>query len=219
MNQLNLNSSDQGSHSGPALFLTYRIYGALPRETMRRIAVEKRHLANETRSDESPGERARRIDKILFAMADDALDTAHTNPRWLDNTLVAEAIQENLFFHANKSYRLWAFVVMPNHVHALVEPIKQLGQHAELVPDSSQIVHSLKSFTAHRANEILNRKGVFWETATYEQWIRDAAEFSRTIEYIERNPVKARFVSSPKKWLWSSAANAREADGTCANRK
>lgn len=213
-------SLPNGQPRGATLFLTYRIYGSLPREAMKKLAYENHRLKTEPpRPNESPRDRALREDKALFAIADDALDSTRRNPQWLSNDSIAQAILENLFFHAEKSYSLWAFTVMPNHVHVLLEPLNAASANLKEEDAStvSQITHTLKSFTAHRANEILKHKGAFWEAASYDQWIRDASEFARTVEYIERNPVKARLVNSPMKWRWSSATFARAADGTCLN--
>ena len=85
---------------------------------------------------------------------------------------------------------------MPNHVHTLLLP---------MVPPS-RLLQSLKGFTAREANKILQRTGEpFWQRESYDHWVRDAAESQRIAAYIEQNPVKARFSSSPVDYLWSSA--------------
>ncbi len=59
------------------------------------------------------------------------------------------------FFHFDgERYRLIAWVVMPNHVHVLIELLEgyPLGE----------VIHSWKSYTANKANEILGRQDRFW---------------------------------------------------------
>jgi REP element-mobilizing transposase RayT len=197
----------------------------LPIEVLQRLAEEKQRLSKELpRAGESRRERALRVGKRLFALVDNALDTSRSGPKWLTDNAVAEILIENLFYHAEQLFRLWAFVVMPNHVHLLIEPLtisKDLGN--ELNDDDfiavSRITHALKSYTAKRANLALNREGTFWQEESYDHWIRDEKEFSRVILYIENNPVKAGLVNSPEKWRWSSAAFERGDDGACVNRR
>lgn len=207
---------------GAILFLTYRLYGSLPREAYERLAEEKRRFENGLPNpDESRRDRAWRTGKELFAFADVALDSAERNPQWLLRADVAEIVLENLFFRNEKLYRLWAFVIMPNHVHALLEPLGKASNPIFGEEDSAAvapITHALKSFTAHRANEILNREGAFWEAESYVYWILEANEFTQLVEYIENNPVKAGIVRSPKQWRWSSAAFERAKNGNCTNR-
>jgi hypothetical protein len=72
-------------------------------------------------------------------------------------------------------------------------------------------MHSVKGFTARRANQILGRVGVpFWQKEFFDHWIRNEREFERVRAYIEGNPVAA---GDPEEYPWSSAAagNKQEA--------
>ena len=46
---------------------------------------------------------------------------------------------------------------------------------------------SHKSYTAHEANKMLNRKGQFWMQEYFDRYIRDDAHFRNTVRYIENN--------------------------------
>jgi hypothetical protein len=46
----------------------------------------------------------------------------------------------------------------------------------------------------------------FWQDESYDRLVRDTEEFYRTMQYIERNPVRAGLVSAPELYPWSSAA-------------
>jgi REP element-mobilizing transposase RayT len=67
------------------------------------------------------------------------------------------------------------------------------------------IVHSWKSFTSQRVNQILGRSGDFWFRECFDRFIRDEQHFVNAVVYIEQNPVKARLVGVPEEWRWSSA--------------
>jgi REP element-mobilizing transposase RayT len=127
------------------------------------------------------------------------LDQANTGPLWLKDSRIAGTVVETLRFgeSALRLYKLHAFVVMPNHVHALFTPRAPL----------SPITRTIKGFTARRANRILGRSGSrFWQDESFDHWIRNEASFRRVIAYIESNPVKAGLVRQASDWPWSSAS-------------
>jgi len=116
---------------------------------------------------------------------------------WLRDERIAALVENALLHFDGQRYRLIAWCVMPNHVHGLIETL-------DAWPLAS-ILHSWKSYTAHIANEILRRSGDFWFREYYDRFIRDERHFRSAVTYIERNPVKARFVRLPEEWRWSSA--------------
>lgn len=115
---------------------------------------------------------------------------------------VARAVQDALWFGHGRRYRLRAFVVMPNHVHAVLTLLP--GQ------STSTVVRTIKSYSAREANRILGRSGRFWQVEVFDRLIRNSDQLARTVEYVEWNPVKAKLVEDPKSFAFSSAfpANA-----------
>jgi carbamoylphosphate synthase large subunit/REP element-mobilizing transposase RayT len=93
-------------------------------------------------------------------------------------------VSETLQHFDRDRYLLDAYVVMPNHVHALVKPI---GQHS-----MADILHSWKSFTANAINRALDREGTVWMRETFDAIVRDEAHLDACRDYIEQNPQKAR---------------------------
>jgi putative transposase len=78
----------------------------------------------------------------------------------------------------------------------------------------SSIMHSLKSYTANRANELLGRTGQFWQHESYDHWIRDLDELERIVMYVMQNPVQAGLCATPTDWAYSSAYDRFEIDGS-----
>jgi REP element-mobilizing transposase RayT len=115
---------------------------------------------------------------------------------WLKDSTIAALIENAMLHFDGERYRMLAWCVMPNHVHAVLEPIKgnRLGT----------IVQTWKSFSAKKANSVLDRSGPFWHKDYFDRFIRDEGHLARTVEYVERNPVKAGLASTPSAWLWSS---------------
>lgn len=127
---------------------------------------------------------------------DRLLDTVTSGPRSLRQPEIARVVVEAIGYREPEQYDLHNFVVMPNHVHILVTP---------RVP-VSQLMQSLKRFTAREANRILGLTGQpFWQDESYDRLVRDEREFVRIARYIERNPVTAGLVAEPEHFAWSSA--------------
>ena len=106
-------------------------------------------------------------------------------------------VEENWLHFDGQHYRLLAWVVMPNHVHALLE----IGSGYRL----DRIVHSWKSYTAKKANRLLARTGSFWAPEYFDRFMRDDEHLARTTAYIEGNPVKAGLCENATDWQFSSA--------------
>ena len=88
---------------------------------------------------------------------------------------------------------------MANHIHVLITP------HVEV----SKLMHSLKRFTARKANQILCLTGQpFWQDESYDRLVRDELECRRITNYIEMNPVKAGLVTTREAFPWSSAGKS-----------
>ncbi|HEX4961909.1 MAG TPA: transposase [Thermoanaerobaculia bacterium] len=116
---------------------------------------------------------------------------------WLRDERIAALVENALLHFDDQRYHLIAWCIMPNHVHGLIE----MQENWTL----GSIVHSWKSYTAHRANQILRRSGEFWFREYHDRFIRDDAHFARAVRYIEHNPVKGKLVRLPEEWRWSSA--------------
>jgi REP element-mobilizing transposase RayT len=109
---------------------------------------------------------------------------------------IARLVEDGLRWFHGVRYELRAWVVMPNHVHALFR--------VEATP-MSEIVESWKKHTARLANRLLGRGGAFWAADYWDTYMRDAEQESQSYHYVENNPAKAGLVRDPKDWAWSSA--------------
>jgi REP element-mobilizing transposase RayT len=106
-------------------------------------------------------------------------------------------IAETLLRFSDDKYKLPAWVIMPNHVHLLLTPKADVPL--------AEIMHSLKSYTAHQANKILNRVGKFWSKEYFDRYMRDYEHYVKTIAYIENNPVKAGLCKNASDWRFGGA--------------
>lgn len=125
-----------------------------------------------------------------------ALDLG-SGPTYLKDPRIARLIAETLVKFDDTKYDLLSWVIMPNHGHLL------LKNRAPFT--LSEVMHSIKGFTASEANKILGRAGRFWSPDYFDRFIRDRVHLSRAKKYIEENPVKAGLCATPEEWPWGSA--------------
>ena len=132
-----------------------------------------------------------------FAWMDRYLDHTRKGPFYLRRPEVAEAVVETLHYcQCSLAYfELDSFVVMPNHVHLLVNP------HVS----PTILLRSLKSYSARQANRLIGRSGPFWQRESYDHVVRNEKELCGIRAYIENNPVRALLARKPGDYPYSSA--------------
>jgi REP element-mobilizing transposase RayT len=190
---------------GSAHFVTYRLADSIPTQLLRRWRTDRERLIRLSCDLPVPEQAEHRLQahREFFRHYDDYLDR-HCGVRWLADERVAAAIRENLYHRNGSKYQLLSYCIMPTHVHVLLQPFI-VGQAASLPhektasivsdeqPDGASplaaIMHSLKSYTANRANELLERQGIFWQDESYDHWVRDIDELERIVNYIRANAV------------------------------
>jgi REP element-mobilizing transposase RayT len=117
-----------------------------------------------------------------------------------DRTLALNAIR----FWDGRKWHVYAAVVMPDHVHALVRPLPLdvTDPAAAEFHNLSELTRGVKGYSSYRINRRQGRAGTFWQDESYDHIIRDDQEFEETWAYIIYNPVKAGLVETPEAYLW-----------------
>jgi hypothetical protein len=134
--------------------VVFRLCDSLPSEVLRQWIMEREDIvktASQAGRDLSESERQRLA--VLYAeKVEKWLDSGY-GACWLKDERIASIVRDALAHFDGPRYTLLAWCVMPNHVHAVLRPAA--GHNV------ADILHSWKSFTAKKANEILNRSGEF----------------------------------------------------------
>jgi len=160
------------------IFLTWRLADSLPLTKIRQWKADRQKFF-----DENPEPWS---DEVHIAYRKQFTDEIEA---WLDRghgacdlkiPRIRDIVSAALHHFDGERYELNSYVVMPNHIHAL---LRILGDHK--LPD---VVRSLKSFTAKRANKELEREGAFWQRDYYDRLIRTPKHLHWARKYIERNP-------------------------------
>jgi REP element-mobilizing transposase RayT len=113
--------------------------------------------------------------------------------KWLDAGMgscalarpdVREEVRKSLLYFDGSHWTLHAAVIMPTHVHCLIEPLGDFPL--------SKVMMSIKTASARRANGCLGKNGRFWQEESYDRIVRSEAQYAHFVRYIQANPVKAR---------------------------
>ena len=169
--------------------ITFRLADSLPAMKLKHLE-EKLLLVPEIRRDI---ERRKGIERWLDARKGCCA---------LGNPEAAAYVEKSLLHFDGDRYRILAWVIMPNHVHVLVDPQSPIPS----------IVHGWKSFTARWLLKHNERLGLgipdlhrVWMREYWDRFIRDDDHLRATVDYIHRNPVKAGWCGEMRDWRWSSA--------------
>ncbi len=105
---------------------------------------------------------------------------------------ICDALQDQ---RRKEILRLHAFVIMPDHWHAVFS----LGDKLTL----SDVVHAMcrsASFPSRQRGERLA-----WQVGFHDHKVRAEEKLTDVVAYVEANPVNAALVGDAAGWRWSSA--------------
>jgi len=177
---------------GGTYFVTWNLHDALPKEVRQRIDIERMQLyesIERLRGKPTPAE-SQRIQRVFRARVEETLDENHGECVLRMND-AAKTVANALTHFDTDRYELLAWCVMPNHVHVAFV----LGANAKL----DAVLKSWKGYTARVINQCLGRAGTLWQEDYFDRLIRNSRQLSRTVSYIESNPITAGL----RQWQWT----------------
>src|SRR6266511_3392849 len=153
------------NREGARYFFTFRLVDSLPKDVLLKYQAERaerlqrfyaqKEAEKKTGSALCLTDTLDKIERDYFRKLEQYLDKAH-GACWLRRPAIADLVADALGFFADERYRLDAWVVMPNHMHAVLWP---MPNHT-----LSRVVQSWKRHTAREANKLLHRTGeTFWQ--------------------------------------------------------
>jgi putative transposase len=115
--------------------------------------------------------------------------------------------------HNRGLFLLFAYVVMPHHVHLLLQPevpvqkvltaIKRPFSYSALryIKQSDLNIYQQLEISSGR-----NSNHRFWlKGGGYDHWVTKDESLHEIATYIQNNPVRWGLVDEPEEWKWSSA--------------
>jgi len=189
---------------GVCAFVTMRLADSLPEAVLsEHEAARKRWLAMRGWDEElpesfvldqlSPLERQafrRFASSRIHRSLDKGLGTCV-----LRNPDVRVMVEECLRFGNGSTYSLYAFVIMPNHLHLLLQPMPGQSMKA--------LLSTMRKVSARHVNRHVGREGALWQSEPFDHLVRSRHWYDRYRTYIRLNPARARLPTDAYSW-WQS---------------
>jgi REP element-mobilizing transposase RayT len=169
--------------------ITFNLFDALPRAELERIENERKIRIAELERLKQRGSPAElhAINELIRERIEETLDTG-CGSCFMNNESVARIVANAITFFNNERYDLYAWCVMPNHVHVIAQIFDRLDR----------VLESWKSYSAKEANKVLGRTGKFWQDDYWDRLVRNPDDLQKKIKYVLNNPAKAGLYN----WKW-----------------
>jgi len=132
-----------------------------------------------------------------FSQYDSLLDKSESARIDISREPYLSITKQAIHHYAGKRYELYAFCIMPNHLHLIVKPmLKDITNYYSL----NEITLSIKSYTAHAIKKFNKHIDKVWQTESYDHVIRDEKELLKLLEYVINNPVEAGLADNWESW-------------------
>lgn len=137
-------------------------------------------------------------------------------PVFIERRYINSLIESLSYCRANKGLQLFAYVVMPNHLHliaaapdlhSMMRDYKRFTSrtiHEQLVADGRKTILECLERGAQRARRE-HGEFSFWEDGFHPQAISSRGVFEQKLRYLHENPVRKGLVAKPEDWWCSSA--------------
>jgi REP element-mobilizing transposase RayT len=110
-------------------------------------------------------------------------------------------VLEHCLYEDKRRIQLFAAVVMPDHVHLLLNVLPDERGWPYTLPT---ILKSIKGVSSRNVNEALNWCSPIWQEESFDHVLRSQESFEEKLEYVRQNPVRRGLVRRPEDypWLW-----------------
>jgi putative transposase len=135
-------------------------------------------------------------DRIFFVTT----NTHFRQPIFRREATAKLLIETLAHYHAQNKFLLHEFIIMPDHVHALLTPAEEISLE--------RAMQFIKGGFSYR----LQFRGPVWQASFTNHRVRDAQDYEHHREYIRMNPVRARLVARAEDYPYSSAAPGMRLD-------
>ncbi|PYL24612.1 MAG: hypothetical protein DMF44_04600 [Verrucomicrobia bacterium] len=109
-------------------------------------------------------------------------------------------------FHSQR-YDLFAACVMSDHVHLLFQPWPKNNDNNGSIFfwPVSDLMHSIKSFSAHKINELESKSGFVWQEEQFDRYVRSDRDLQEKFHYMLRHPWDSGVAKQNEDypWIWT----------------
>jgi putative transposase len=139
--------------------------------------------------------------------------SCHQRLPLFENDKIKQVFVDRLMaLQIEKPFELFAWVLMPEHVHMILRPRLPECSVADLMralkrPTAERVLHRWKRLNAPVLARLKDRSGLhFWQAGGgYDRNIIGESEFIEKMNYIHKNPCRRGLVTSATDWPFSSA--------------
>ena len=128
-----------------------------------------------------------------------------------------DILLDSLRFLMTESLTVYAYVILENHLHLLVQSeqldrdmarfksftAKQLIRYL----DENNVTQILEQLAFYKKVHKDDRAYQFWQEGVQPKWIQNGEMMRQKVDYIHQNPVKRGYVDLAEHWRYSSARN------------
>ena len=136
------------------------------------------------------------------------------NPFLLENRVRLKLCETITTAREIHNFELWAYVIMPEHVHLLIYPRGEEYSISKILNTIKQPVSRSFLFQVKKENpELLQLMASNDKNHPYHMWLpgggydrnlNTTEALRNSLEYMHNNPVKRGLVQNPEEWEWSS---------------
>jgi REP element-mobilizing transposase RayT len=168
---------------GATYFVTFRLHDSLPQSKLN----ELESLRRQWEARHPPPRTTEQLEEL-------GRESMRRQEYWLDKGMgscrlkepeAGKSLVNTMHFFDGNRYEVGCYVVMPNHVHTIVRPLRSEDEPLE------RILQSWKLHTALEINRQFGLQGTLWQEESFDRIIRDEEHLYRAIQYIGANPGKA----------------------------
>jgi REP-associated tyrosine transposase len=128
-----------------------------------------------------------------------------------------DILLESLRFLMQDGLKVYAFVILENHLHMVVQS-EDLGRDIARFKaytakrligylSENQVTQILEQLAFYKKAHKEDRAYQFWQEGCHPEWIQNDQMMRQKVEYIHNNPVQRGYVDLPEHWRYSSARN------------
>jgi REP element-mobilizing transposase RayT len=159
-------------------FVTFRLNDSLPQVRLKELDVIKRQWITN-----HPKPWSQKTSDEYNHLIRNKCD------KWLDQGMgscvlrrpdIRQVVEQAIMHYKGVRYDIYAYVIMPNHVHILLSPLDGMP--------ISETLSRVKGYSARVINSMLETKGTLWQKDTFGRIVRDGYNFDQYINYIRANP-------------------------------
>jgi REP element-mobilizing transposase RayT len=159
-------------------FVTFRLADSLPAERVAELQEERNRWIQLNPEPHTPAQ-AREYRRIWTVRIENLMDAGYGRCE-LRNDECRAMLEASMRHEDGSKYRLGPFVIMPNHVHALLVMLPGF--------DLSDIIKAWKSISARRIGNHMGRRGSYWMDEYFDHAVRGDEPLSKFARYIQENP-------------------------------